>query len=163
MFGKDLLVAPVGQDFMNMEIYLPEKEKWIDFWDGTVYEGGQVLDYDTTDFEKMPVFIRAGAIIPMQESCEWIDVDKNNNLNIQLYPDLPNTMSLYCDDGISLKHQRDIHNLTEITCEKAGNCIEIEVRPFITNLIREKRKYILFMFTVYQTVKVLRLIIVPYC
>ena len=144
MFGKDLLVAPVYQDFMSMEIYLPEKEKWIDFWDGTVYEGGQVLEYDTTDFEKMPVFIRAGAIIPMQESCEWIDVDKNNNLNIQLYPDMPNTMSLYCDDGISLKYQHDIYNLTEITCEKAGNCIEIEVRPFITNFNPEETEVYTF-------------------
>ena len=129
MFGKDILIAPVYQDFMNMEIYLPEKEKWIDFWDGTVYEGGQVLDYDTTDYEKMPIFIRSGAIIPMQESCEWIDAEENNNFDIHLYPDSANTMALYCDDGTSLKYQHGIYNLTEITCEKSENGIDIEVQP----------------------------------
>ena len=138
MFGKDILIAPVYQDFMNMEIYLPKKEKWIDFWDGTVYEGGQVLDYDTTDFEKMPIFIRSGAIIPMQESCEWIDTEKNNNLSIHLYPNKFNTMPLYCDDGTSLKYQHGVYNLTEIACEKSESIIAIDLQPVKTEYKAEE-------------------------
>ena len=41
-----------------MEIYLPQGNGWIDYWDKRLYKGGETIDYDTSDPEKLPLFVR---------------------------------------------------------------------------------------------------------
>ena len=55
MFGESLLVAPVYADLNSMEIYLPKGSEWIDYWNHRVYPGGSLIDYDTSDPEKLPL------------------------------------------------------------------------------------------------------------
>ena len=60
MYGKDILVAPVLYAKENqMEVYLPEGEKWTNIWDGNVYEGGQTVVADTP-MDQIPIFTREG-------------------------------------------------------------------------------------------------------
>ena len=72
LFGPHFLVAPVYKETkMDKEgndvrdgIYLPEG-KWVDYWNGDVYEGGQIINNYPAPLWKLPVFVKLGAIIPM--------------------------------------------------------------------------------------------------
>jgi alpha-D-xyloside xylohydrolase len=62
LFGPDLLVAPVVDEGTQRPVYLPPGE-WVDYWTGKAAEGGQVVVADA-DMETIPVWARAGAVIP---------------------------------------------------------------------------------------------------
>lgn len=64
MLGRELLVAPViNEGSRRRDIYLPGGE-WIDYWDGSMYEGGRTVSY-SCDIDKIPVFIKNNSVIPM--------------------------------------------------------------------------------------------------
>lgn len=83
MFGSDLLICPVlepvlyeqGSYKLSKEnavrsCYLPAGTRWVNFWDRTCYEGGQTIEVPVT-LERIPVFVREGAVIPMQEVTQY--------------------------------------------------------------------------------------------
>ncbi len=118
MFGENLLVAPVYADLNSMEIYLPEGYQWIDYWDRTVYAGGQVIDYNTSDVEKLPLFIRSGAIIPMRNDQNWIETGEVwDPLTVDIFPDSLSSFTLYEDDGRSTSYQNGAYSKTVFECQ----------------------------------------------
>jgi len=62
-FGNEFLVAPIYQNTTQRAVYLPDGE-WIDYWNGTAYQGKQEVRYHAP-LDKMPLFVKSGAIIPM--------------------------------------------------------------------------------------------------
>ena len=66
MFGNSLLINPITQsNVQSRKTYLPEHAAgWIDFWNGKAYEGGQYVDIPAS-IEKIPVFVKAGTILPL--------------------------------------------------------------------------------------------------
>jgi alpha-D-xyloside xylohydrolase len=67
--GEDLLVAPIVTRDDRRSVALPAGSRWYDYWDdGRPIAGGVTIEYDDDDLSKMPLYIRAGAIIPMQVS-----------------------------------------------------------------------------------------------
>jgi alpha-D-xyloside xylohydrolase len=63
LFGPDLLVAPVYQPGTHRSVYLPAGS-WVDYWSRRVHEGPRVLEVEAP-LSRMPLFVRAGAIVPM--------------------------------------------------------------------------------------------------
>ncbi len=70
--GPSLLVAPVYElgAVTRDGIYLPRGTQWVDFWSGALFEGGQTIDGYPAPLSTIPVFVRAGAIIPMWPESE---------------------------------------------------------------------------------------------
>jgi len=121
MFGESILVAPVYADVVTMEIYLPAGTDWIDYWNEEVYTGGEVIQYDTSDIEKLPMFVRSGAIIPMRDDCNWIDPTlPDDPFSLDIYPSKASSFTLYEDDGVSTYYQGGAYSLTQIACRKEG-------------------------------------------
>jgi alpha-glucosidase len=117
MFGDNLMVVPVYADFNSMEIYLPEGTEWIDYWDKTVYKGGQVIDYNTSNINKLPVFVRSGAIIPMRKEQNWLDTGEIwDPLTLDIYPDRASEFVLYEDDKRTTYYQRGEYSKTSLSC-----------------------------------------------
>ena len=125
MFGDSLLVAPVFADLNSMEIYLPRGGEWIDYWNHQAYRGGTIIDYDTSDAEKLPLFVRAGSIIPMRAEADWIEPGiPDNPLFLDVYPSNQTaSFTLYEDDGVTVDYQsgRFAKTVFEARREQNGN------------------------------------------
>ncbi len=118
MLGDNILVAPVYGDFNSMEIYLPRGNDWIDFNTKAVYKDGGIITYNTSDINTMPIFLKAGAIIPMRQQSNWIDTKIADIITFEIYPSrTPSSFTLYEDDGESIDYQKGKYGKTTIACE----------------------------------------------
>lgn len=99
LLGDHLLICPVRSDAELAKVYLPEG-RWYNFFNDTVSEGGQEhlveLQRDT-----IPVFAKAGGIIPEQNAVQHTDAPSDGLLRIHLYAGGSGRYTLYEDDGIT--------------------------------------------------------------
>lgn len=104
-YGRDFLVAPVYRSQSatggwREDVYLPQGQ-WIDYWDGRVSEAGKdglTIDYPVT-LERIPVLVRAGAIIPMYPASLYDGQVPKTELTLDIYPKGLSSFTLYEDDG----------------------------------------------------------------
>ncbi len=109
--GRDFLVAPVyrsqaASQGWRKNVYLPQGQ-WIDYWDGRVIEAGadgMTIDYPVT-LDKLPLLVRAGAIIPMYPSSLYDGQVPKDVLTLDIYPHGQSDFSLYEDDGETRQYQ----------------------------------------------------------
>lgn len=105
MFGDQLLVAPVMKEGeTTKQIYLPEGE-WIDFWWGAQRPGGRTISYYASE-DDLPVFVKAGSIIPMNLNENYElggsignDLSNYTNLTFRIYPQGTTSYDWYDDIG----------------------------------------------------------------
>ena len=110
-----MLIAPLWSDTaFSRQIYLP-KGRWIDFWDDTVYEGRQTINYNAP-ITKAPILVKAGAIIPMAPDNQRYVDEKKSPLTIRVYPKGTSSFVLYEDDGVSYDYEKGIYALTTFRC-----------------------------------------------
>ena len=95
MFGKSLLVSPVTEPGVtSWQTYLPVNEGgWYDYYTGRHYDGGQTIT-TAVAADYIPVFVRAGSIIPVKDD------------EVLLYPGVNGTFTLYEDDGVSRAYEK---------------------------------------------------------
>ncbi|GAA6525129.1 RICIN domain-containing protein [Intrasporangium sp. DVR] len=106
--GEDFLVAPVYSDTsVRDDIYLP-KGTWVDYWTGRLYTGGQTIDGYKAPLDTLPLFVRAGAIVPMfpEGTMDWAEGKRAGQLDLDIYPSGTSTFTTYEDDGRSQSHAR---------------------------------------------------------
>ena len=98
MFGPDFLVAPVThQGETWRKVYLPAGSDWYDYWTNEKYHGGQTI-VAKAPISIIPLFVRAGSILPLGKQVE--DMDQDQGLQeIRIYPGADATFDLYRDDG----------------------------------------------------------------
>ena len=102
--GASLLVAPVYElgAVTRDGIYLPQGAQWIDFLDGTLYEGGQTIDNYPAPLDKLPIFVRSGAIVPMWPAMNFFNAAPHDPMYLELWPSGNSSFALYEDDGVTL-------------------------------------------------------------
>jgi alpha-glucosidase (family GH31 glycosyl hydrolase) len=103
MVGSDILVAPVIKDGMRTRgIYLPAGAEWIDWWTGEKYESGKT-HYPQTPLDRLPLFIRVGAIVPtqsvIQHTGEMPNAEITLNVAAGMKPEVIETGKLFQDAG----------------------------------------------------------------
>ena len=112
LLGKDLLIAPVYRSMAatkgwRKDVYLPQGQ-WIDYWDGRVVNAptqGISLDYKV-DLKTIPVFVRAGAILPMYPAALYDGEKPKDVLTLDIYPYGDSSYSMYEDDGNTRQYQQ---------------------------------------------------------
>ena len=103
LFGPSILVAPVESNKDMVKVYLPEGD-WYYLYDGKKFAGHQEIILDCP-VHKLPVFIKAGAILPMQLAHANTRVEQES-VNIHIYQGSePSEFLLYRDDGITYEYQ----------------------------------------------------------
>ncbi len=151
MFGPNLLVAPVvAPDVESWEVYLPKHQGgWIDFWNGQRYEGGVTINRDVT-ISEVPLFVKAGSIIPMGELQQYSSQKQNPTLNIRIYEGDNAEYLLYEDEGDNNNYEKGKFSKIKIHWDDKSKTLTLgertgsydgmpEQRTFRLTLMRSER------------------------
>ncbi|TXT57024.1 MAG: putative Alpha-glucosidase 2 [Candidatus Thorarchaeota archaeon] len=140
MIGPFILVAPVLKaEIDSISVYLPEG-LWYDYWTSSsthVGRGGMILNVET-HLDRMPLFIRGGAIIPTGKVVRHTGEDQGD-LVIVIYPGNNSEFSYYEDDGIS---ETGSFSLIKITLEQIDEKISIKMGPRLGTWMPPQRNVI---------------------
>lgn len=105
LWGRDVLVAPVVEEAATSRlVYLPNGN-WYDFWTGERVEGGREITR-AVDLETMPIYVRAGTILPLGPVKQHVYEASSEPLTISIYPGADASFLLYEDDGKSFNYRR---------------------------------------------------------
>ena len=125
LFGRDLLIAPKVQETMDAyTVNLPEGS-WYDFWTGVAVPKAPAVHVDPA-LDSLPIYVRAGAIIPMQPVVQNTTEVPHGPLQLLVYPGPDCRGSLYLDDGETFAYQHNQFYRAEFTCQSSGQ--EVRVR-----------------------------------
>jgi alpha-glucosidase (family GH31 glycosyl hydrolase) len=115
LWGDDLLVAPVTREGATAwPVYLPEGA-WYDFWTGSRRDGPGGITVEAP-LERLPLFVRAGAILPMGPVVQHTGERPLDEVTLLIYPADGARFELYEDDGLSNAYRRGQYALTAFEC-----------------------------------------------
>ncbi|HVX00657.1 MAG TPA: DUF5110 domain-containing protein, partial [Candidatus Babeliaceae bacterium] len=127
MFGKSILVSPVTsamyvkpgagekeqvEDFSttkSKETYLPAGTEWFDFWTGEKLSGGNKVSKETP-LDIIPLYVKAGSIIPVGPNVQYAEEKKWNDLEIRIYPGANGKFVLYEDENDNYDYEKGIYS-----------------------------------------------------
>ncbi|MCD6204707.1 MAG: DUF5110 domain-containing protein [Candidatus Marinimicrobia bacterium] len=131
MFGDDLLLAPVtqpiGQDslFVQKDIWLPDGE-WIEWHSGTVLKGEKVVQRSFC-IDEIPIYVRAGAIIPMVPEPECGKTDDDHTLILNVFPGKSGECTIYDDAGDDNQYKNGACSFTHVVSTNTGKSQKVLV------------------------------------
>jgi alpha-D-xyloside xylohydrolase len=106
MFGPAIMANPViGAGAKSRRVYLPEGSLWYDFWTGQSHTGGQTIEA-TAPIETMPLFVRAGSIIPYGPAVQYADEKPAEAIELRIYPGANGEFTLYEDEGDNYNYEK---------------------------------------------------------
>jgi alpha-D-xyloside xylohydrolase len=88
--------------------YLPKGSDWYDFWTGRRLRGGQSVGL-TTSLNRVPMYVRAGSIIPLAPEMEYVGQLPWNNLELRVYPGADAHATLYEDEGDNYNYEQGVY------------------------------------------------------
>lgn len=108
MFGKSFLVSPVTKkDAKSQNVYLPAGASWYDFWTGELIKGGKYINR-ATPIEIMPLYVKAGTIVPWGPDVQYATEKKWDNLEIRVYPGADADFTLYEDEHDNYDYEKGL-------------------------------------------------------
>ena len=128
LFGPAFLVAPVTAfKATSREVYLPAGAQWIDFETGQRFEGGQTITAEAP-LQRMPLFVRAGSIVPRTVVQQYVDEQPDAPLTIEVYTGADGTFSLYEDNGRNYGYERGESARIPLAWDEAAGELRIGAR-----------------------------------
>jgi alpha-D-xyloside xylohydrolase len=128
MFGKSFLVAPVTEPGINeWEVYLPDGVSWYDFWTGKLYKGGQKTVADAPS-DRIPLFVKAGAVVPMGKFIQYTGQLLPDTLEIRVYKGADGEYTLYEDEGDNYNYEKGVFSTIGFTWDNTKGILTIGKR-----------------------------------
>ena len=128
MLGPALMACPVGYyKARNRSVYFPEQCDWYDLYTGEHIEGGQALVVDAP-YERIPVFVREGAIIPFGPQMEWSDEKPAEFINLYVYAGQDGTFQLYEDEGTNYNYEKGKYATIDIRYDDTTRTVSFSQR-----------------------------------
>ena len=151
LFGKALLICPVTEPMYyeaeNKEItrekvrccYLPKGADWYDFRTGAFYAGGQEIRAEA-DISSIPVFVRAGSVLPTKEGLSYAAEENEEPLQLTVYPGADGELAMYEDDGYTYDYEKGEYSVIPLRWEdKAGRLTVGKRNGSFTGMKKERR------------------------
>jgi len=160
MFGKSILVCPVTQPMYSVlsaggrntisvedfsttkkaEVYLPRGTDWYDFWTGEKYIGGQTLEKETP-IDIIPLYIKAGSILPIGPTVQYATEKSWDNLEIRVYAGANGEFTLYEDEGDNYNYEKGIYSTITFTWDDKKKVLTINNREGSFPGMLEERRF----------------------
>jgi alpha-D-xyloside xylohydrolase len=144
MFGKSLLVNPVTEAMYikktgesrnavatedsgavkTKEVYLPAGADWFDFWTGEKFSGGKKIDKQTP-FDIIPLYVKAGSILPLGAHVQYAAEKKWDDLEIRIYPGADGKFVLYEDENDNYDYQKGVYSTIDFNWDDKKKTLTI--------------------------------------
>jgi alpha-D-xyloside xylohydrolase len=144
MFGRSLLVSPVTsamyvkpaagekekiqvEDFSTIgskETYLPAGADWYDFWTAEKFSGGKKVSRQTP-LDLIPLYVKAGAVMPVGPSVQYAEEKKWDSLEIRVYPGANGKFVLYEDEHDNYNYERGVYSTITFTWDDVKKTLTI--------------------------------------
>ncbi len=126
LWGRDILVAPVVQQgATSRRVYLP-RGTWFDFWTNERIEGGREIDR-SVDLETMPLYVRAGAVLPMGPVRQYVDQVVDEPTTLVVYPGVNGVSTLYEDDGRTFAYRKGAWMRIDLTWQDGARTLALRL------------------------------------
>ena len=141
MFGPALMACPVGEyQKYSRNVYLPKQKGWYDFYTGKHYAGGQTIVADAP-FDKIPVFVPEGSILPVGPEMEWSDQKKAELIDLYVYAGKDGSYTLYEDEGTNYNYEKGKYAMIDFKYNDAQKTITIAARKGAFDGMLQKRRF----------------------
>lgn len=129
MFGRELLVSPVVEKGVSQwNSYLPQNQGgWFDFYTGKHFDGGRNVT-TPVDISRIPVFARAGSIIPMGGEVQSTAQKDNGPLTIRVYPGRDADFQLYDDEGTNYNYEKGAYAIVPLHWDDRSATLSVGAR-----------------------------------
>ena len=134
MLGPSLMICPVtnpmyygpdsrplGKTDKGREVYLPAGADWYDFWTERFYTGGQAIVVECP-LERIPVFVKAGSILPLGTAIEHTDMDQD--ISLKIYSGADAEFEIYTDAGDGYAYEEGDYSMNRIRWNDSEQSIE---------------------------------------
>ena len=111
----------------STKVYLPEGTAWYDFWTNEKINGGQEIVKATT-IDEIPLYIKAGSIIPFGPQVQYATEKKWDSLEIRVYPGANGEFTLYEDENDNYNYEKGIYSTITFTWNNAKKLVTINNR-----------------------------------
>ncbi len=141
MFGSALMACPVGEyQKYSREVYLPKQKGWYDFYTGAYHAGGQTIVADAP-YDKIPVFIPEGAILPIGPEMQWSDEKKPELIDLYVYAGKDGSYTLYEDEGTNYNYEKGKYAVIDFKYDNARKQVTIGARKGSFDGMLQKRRF----------------------
>ena len=127
MLGPALMVCPVYEyGARSRSVYLPEGG-WYDFYTGEYYAGGRRITVEAP-YERIPLFVREGSILPYGDAMEWTDEKPAEHITFLVYAGKDASFNFYEDDGLTYDYEKGEYSSFEIRWNDEARIFNLESR-----------------------------------
>ena len=120
--------------------YLPKGTDWYDFWTGKRYRGGQSLTIET-QFDRVPMFVRAGSILPLGPVMQYIGEKTWDELELHIFPGADATFTLYEDEGDNYNYEKGAYTTIPMKWNERTRTLTIGERKGSYQGMIQKRRF----------------------
>ena len=124
--------------------YLPKGAAWYDFWTNQKYQGGKTVTLETS-LDRVPMFVRAGSILPLGPEMQYVGEKSWDNLEIRVYPGADGQFTLYEDEGDSYNYERGVYATIPFVWKDKTNTLTIGARQGSFPGMLQSRKFTLVL------------------
>ena len=127
MYGPAFLVNPVTEpSATTRQVYLPNT-KWYDFWSGAEVAGGRMINAETP-IDRMPLYVRAGSILPLGPDQEWSTEKSEDPIELRVYPGADGDFTLYEDENDNYNYEKGDYATIPLHWNNAARTLTIGER-----------------------------------
>jgi len=125
LFGHDILVAPVTKpDVKVQDVYLPKGIDWYNFWTGERFQGGKTV-HTPAPRSIIPLYVKAGAIIPMGKFMQYTSELKADTIEIRIYKGRNGHFNLYEDEGNGYNYEKGKYSIISFDWDESRQTLTI--------------------------------------
>ena len=128
MFGPAFMAAPVYEyGARTRDIYFPECEGWYDFYTGQYQDGG-VRKTVAAPYGRMPLYVRAGSVVPVGPDMQWSDEKPADMIDLYVYQGADGSFTLYEDENVNYNYEKGAYSMITFKYDDKMKLLSIEER-----------------------------------